>query len=103
MRQNPLTGHKYESTPVVAGLAWWSGLDEATQKCALSATAGAGKLQRQMVADSDAELRPAMEAEGATFAEADKAAYQAATASVYDKYAKDFPELVAALKSAAGL
>lgn len=98
-----LTGHKYESTPVVAGLAWWSGLDEATQNCALSATAEAGKLQRQMVADSDAELRPAMEAEGATFAEADKAAYQAATASVYDKYSNNYPELVAALKSAAGL
>jgi TRAP-type transport system periplasmic protein len=98
-----LTGHKYESTPVVAGLAWWSGQDEATQNCALSATADAGEIQRQMVADSDAALRPTMEADGATFAEADKAAYQAATASVYDKYSNDYPELVAALKSAAGL
>lgn len=98
-----LTGHKYESTPVVAGLAWWSGLDEATQNCALEATAEAGKIQRQMVADSDADLRPKMEAEGAKFAEADKAAYQAATASVYDKYAEKYPDLVSALKAAAGL
>lgn len=98
-----MTGHKYETTPVVAGLAWWSGLDEATQACALSATAEAGATQRQMVADSDAELRPTMEGEGATFAEADKAAYIAATASVYDKYAATYPELVAALKAAAGL
>lgn len=98
-----LTGHKYESTPVVAGLAWWSGLDEATQNCALQATAEAGQMQRQMVADSDAELRPTMEAEGVTFAEADKAAYQAATQSVYDKYAEQYPELVAALREAAGL
>ena len=98
-----LTGHKYESTPVVAGLAWWSGLDEATQRCVLEATAEAGQMQRQMVQASDDELRPKMEAEGATFAEADKAAYQAATQSVYDKYAADYPELVAALRKAAGL
>lgn len=98
-----LTGHKYESTPVVAGLGWWSGLDEATQNCALQATAEAGKLQRGMVQAADTELRPKMEAEGATFAEADKAAYQAATESVYEKYAAQYPELVAALRKAAGL
>jgi len=98
-----ITGHKYETTPVVAGLGWWSGLDEATQKCVLDSTAEAGKLQRQLVFDSDAELKPKMEAEGVTFADADKAAYIAATASVYDKYAKTYPELVAALKKAAGL
>lgn len=98
-----LTGHKYESTPVVAGLGWWSGLDEAKQACALSATEEAGKMQREMVQSSDAELRPKMEAEGVTFAEADKAAYQDATKSVYDKYAAQYPELVAALRKAAGL
>jgi hypothetical protein len=43
-----------------------------------------------------------MEAEGATFADANRDAYIAATASVYDKYAADFPDLVAALKSAVG-
>lgn len=97
-----MTGHKYESTPVVAGLAWWSGLDEATQACALSATAEAGKLQRQLSLEGDETLKPKMEAEGATFAVANREAYIAATASVYDKYAIDFPELVAALKSAVG-
>ncbi|MFV0359429.1 TRAP transporter substrate-binding protein [Tropicimonas sp.] len=98
-----MTGHKYETTPVVAGLVWWSGLDEATQACALEATAEAGKLQRQMVLDSDTDLRPKMEAEGAIFADADRDAYRAATASVYDKYAAQYPELVAALRQAAGL
>jgi len=97
-----MTGHKYESTPVVAGLAWWSGLDEATQTCALSATAEAGKLQRQLSLEGDETLKPKMEAEGATFADANRDAYIAATASVYDKYAADFPDLVAALKSAVG-
>jgi TRAP-type transport system periplasmic protein len=98
-----LTGHKYESTPVVASLAWWSGLDEATQACALSATAEAGKIQRELAHASDEELRPKMEAEGAVFVEADKGAYQAATQSVYDKYAESYPDLVAALRKAAGL
>ncbi|MBC7178591.1 MAG: TRAP transporter substrate-binding protein, partial [Roseovarius sp.] len=67
-----MTGHKYESTPVVAGLAWWSGLDEATQACALSATAEAGKLQRQMSLEGDETLKPKMEAEGSTFADANR-------------------------------
>lgn len=98
-----LTGHKYETTPVVAGLAWWSGLDEATKQCALDATAQAGKIQRELVLKSDEELRPKMEKEGATFAEANKADYQEATKTVYDKYAKEYPELVAALRKAAGL
>ncbi|MBW0159648.1 TRAP transporter substrate-binding protein [Sinorhodobacter sp. B57] len=98
-----LTGHKYESTPVVAGLGWWSSLDEGKQKCALEATAEAGKLQRQLSQEGETTLRPKMEAEGVIFAEADKAAYQAATASVYEKYAANYPELVAALKEAVGI
>lgn len=97
-----LTGHKYESTPVVAGLGWWSGLDEATQTCAIEATAKAGETQRKLSQEGDTTLRPTMEAEGVTFVEADRDAYIAATASVYDKHAATFPELVEALKAAAG-
>lgn len=43
-----------------------------------------------------------MEADGAIFAEANKAAYQEATQAVYDAYAERYPELVAALREAAG-
>ncbi len=98
-----MTGHKYESTPVVASLSWWSGLDEEAQNCAMEATASASDIQRGLSLKGDTTLRPKMEAEGAKFAEADKAAFQAATAGVYDQYAKDYPELVDALKKAAGL
>lgn len=97
-----LTGHKYESTPVVAGLGWWSSLDDKTQGCLLSATAEAGKGQRQQSLDSDAALRPKMEADGAVFAQGDYSAFVKATAPVYDNYAKKYPELVNALKTAAG-
>ena len=98
-----LTGHKYESTPILANLAWWSGLDRATQTCIQDATRKAGDLQRNLMLDADTMLRPKMEAEGVTFVAADKAAYQAATRSVYDKHAAKYPELVAALRKAAGL
>ena len=98
-----MTRHKYESTPVVAGLAWWSGLDEGTQNCLLKATAEAGELQRQLSLEGDETLLPKMEADGAIFAEADRQAYQEATASVHDQYAADYPELVEALRKAAGL
>ncbi|MFN3273249.1 MAG: TRAP transporter substrate-binding protein [Paracoccus sp. (in: a-proteobacteria)] len=97
-----LTGHKYESTPVVAGLGWWSGLDEATQTCALEATAEAGARQRQASLEAEESLRAAMEAEGVTFAEADRDAYIAATTGVYERHAANFPELVEALRAASG-
>ncbi|WP_108660163.1 TRAP transporter substrate-binding protein [Acuticoccus kandeliae] len=97
-----LTGHKYESTPVVAGLAWWSGLDEAMQNCLLEATAKAGEGQRKTSQEQGESLRATMEGEGVTFAEADHDAYVAATASVYDKYAAQYPELVDALRTASG-
>lgn len=96
-----LTGHKYETTPVVAGLGWWSGLDEATQTCISDATAEAGAFQRGISLEQNESLRATMEAEGATFAEIDRDAYIAATAAVYDEFASQFPELVAALRAAA--
>ncbi|TJZ89400.1 TRAP transporter substrate-binding protein [Paracoccus gahaiensis] len=97
-----LTGHKYESTPVVAGLGWWMSLDEATQTCALDATRAAGETQRQLSLEAEESLRATMEAEGVTIVEADRDAYIAATASVYDSYAASHPELVEALRAAAG-
>lgn len=96
-----LTGHKYETTPVVAGLGWWSGLDEATQTCISKATAEAGAFQRGISLEQNESLRATMETEGATFAEIDRDAYIEATAAVYDEYTSQFPELVAALRAAA--
>lgn len=97
-----LTGHMYEATPVVAGQVWWSSLDEATQTCALEATAQAGEEQRQTSLEQNESLRATMEEEGVTFGEADREAYIEATQSVYDSYSEQFPELVDALRSAAG-
>ncbi|MEC5292426.1 TRAP transporter substrate-binding protein [Aurantimonas sp. C2-6-R+9] len=97
-----LTGHKYESTPVVAGLSWWEGLDDKTKNCAMTATKDAGKMQRDLSLEADEELKPKMEAEGVTFVDADRDAYIAATKSVYEKYAAQYPDLVKALQEASG-
>lgn len=96
-----LTAHKYESTPVVAGMVWWSSLSPEKQECALQATAEAGKLQRELSLEQDETLPAKMKKEGVIFHEADREAYVEATQSVYDKYAGQFPELVAALQEAA--
>ena len=98
-----MTGHKYEATPVLASMAWWSGLDEATQGCVQDATDEAGAMQRDLMLSADEELRVTLAEEGVTFLEADKDAYREATRGVYDAYAQEYPELVAALREAAGL
>lgn len=98
-----LTGHKYESSPLVAGLAWWSGLDEATQGCVQQAADEAGQYQRELSATAASDLRPTMEAEGVTFAEIeDRQAFIDATAPVYEGFEAQYPDLVAALREAAG-
>lgn len=96
-----LTAHQYQSTPVVAGMVWWSSLSPEKQECALQATHEAGKLQREMSVEQDENLGPQMEEEGVTFYEADRDAYVEATKAVYDKYAEQFPEMVPALQAAA--
>ena len=68
----------------------------------LDATAQAGETQRQLSLEAEESLRATMESEGVTFADADRDAYIEATAPVYDKYAQSFPELVEALRAAAG-
>ena len=97
-----LTGHKYESTPVVAGLGWWSSLDEATADCITQATAEAGEWQRNTSLEQNESLRATMEGEGVTFAEVERQPFIDATQSVYDSYAGQYPELVEALRQAAG-
>lgn len=94
-----LTGHKYESTPVVASLSWWSNLDEGTKDCVQAATEQAGWYQRGLSLEASSSLQATMEEGGAKFAEVtDRQAFIDGTASVYDEYAKQYPALVKALR-----
>ncbi|WMT91881.1 TRAP transporter substrate-binding protein [Pelagibacterium sp. H642] len=97
-----LTGHQYQSTPVVAGLGWWESLDAASQECVQGAAQDAGAYQRDLSFEANNSLQATMEEEGTTFTEVeDRQAFVDATASVYDTYAERFPNFVPALLEAA--
>ena len=96
-----LTGHKYEGTPVVAGLGWWSGLSDDDKACITNAAKEAGWYQRGRSLLDNATLKAQMESEGAKFMEVDKNAFAEGTASVYAKYEESLGEFVSKLKSAA--
>jgi tripartite ATP-independent transporter DctP family solute receptor len=89
-----LTGHKYETTPLLASKMIWDTLSKDDQKAILEAAAEAGKLNRQMSLASDAELRKKLAAAGVQFNEVDKAPFVAKTKPVYDKWSKQYPDLV---------
>jgi len=94
-----LTGHKYEATPVIAGLGWWNGLDDASRTCIEEAVAQAGWYQRGRSHMDNQSLRAQMESEGAKFLDVDQSAFAEATASVYDQYAEEYGELIDLLRN----
>ncbi|GAB5467458.1 MAG: TRAP transporter substrate-binding protein [Rhodospirillales bacterium] len=93
-----MTGHKYETTPVVAGLGWWSGLSEEERACITSAVEQAGWYQRGRSHLDGLSLRATMEAEGAKFMDVDQSAFAEATAPVYDAYAEQYGGIVGKLR-----
>lgn len=96
-----LTGHKYEATPLLASKMVFDGLSKADQAAVLEAAAEAGKLNREMSAKADKELRSKMEDAGVKFNTIDPAPFVAKTKPVYDKWEKQFPELVALVRKEA--
>lgn len=93
-----MTGHKYETTPVVAGLAWWNGLSDAHRACIGDAVTQAGWYQRGRSQVDNQALRAKMEAEGAKFLDVDQSIFAAATASVYDLYSDKYGDIVNLLR-----
>ncbi|MDO5659191.1 MAG: TRAP transporter substrate-binding protein [Paracoccus sp. (in: a-proteobacteria)] len=98
-----LTGHKYETTPLLASMAWWSRLSPEDQECVQSAADEATAFQRQTAHEQEAEIRAQLEAEGAIITELDdRQAFIDATSGVYEQYRARFPELVDAIVAASG-
>lgn len=95
-----MTGHQYQSTPVVAGLAWWESLDETTQNCVTSAAKQAGWYQRGRNMFEAKRLKAVLESEGAIFSEVDYNAFVKATAPVYEKYETQYGDFLKKLKKA---
>ena len=93
-----MSGHKYESTPVIAGLAWWKGLSDSDRNCISDAVKQAGWYQRGRSHLDNQTLRAKMEKEGAKFLDVDQKAFAEATAGVYDKYAKKHGDVIKLLR-----
>ncbi|CAO3447285.1 TRAP-type C4-dicarboxylate transport system, periplasmic component [Azospirillum argentinense] len=96
-----LTGHKYEATPLLASKMVFDTMSKADQKAVLDAAAEAGRLNRELSAKADKELRTKMEDAGVKFNTVDPAPFVAKTKPVYDKWEKQFPELVALVRKEA--
>ena len=96
-----MTGHKYEGTPVVAGLGWWKSLSDGQRSCIERSAKEAGWYQRGRSLMDNANLKTTMEKEGAKFKNVDQKIFSDATKSVYDKYEKQYGDFVVKLRKAA--
>lgn len=96
-----LTGHKYESTPLLMSKVVWDSLSSEDQQAVQEAAVEAGEFNRQASLEADENLRSAMEEEGVEFNDVDKAPFIEATQSVYDDWRKQYPELVEMVVEAA--
>ncbi|MFC3570820.1 TRAP transporter substrate-binding protein [Paracoccus sp. TOH] len=96
-----LTHHKYEATPFLASKMIFDTLSAEDQQIVRDAAKEAGALNRQMVREQTEALQAEMEAAGVTFNEVDPAPFVEATQPVYDKWRKDYPELVDEIVAAA--
>lgn len=97
-----LTGHKYESAPLLASMAWWSSLTPENQACVDQAAKASMWYQRGMSWEASQSLVETLTNEDVTVTEiADRQAFIDATAKVYDDYSAQFPDLVKLLREEA--
>ncbi len=81
-----LTGHKYEMTPLLMSKRTWDRLSEADRQVLMEAAAEATALQRKLSQESEDKLLADLKTKGVQVNVADKAAFEAATAQVDDKW-----------------
>ncbi|WP_028291929.1 TRAP transporter substrate-binding protein [Oceanobacter kriegii] len=94
-----MTGHQYQSNPVVASLMWWNGLSDSDKACITDSAEQAGWYQRGSNLIANQKLRQVIEDEGGKFAEVDHAAFAKATQPVIEKYQKKLGSFVDELKA----
>ncbi|TVU89833.1 TRAP transporter substrate-binding protein [Vreelandella titanicae] len=96
-----LTGHKYESTPLLMSKMVWDTLSPEYQEVIQQAAVEAGEFNRQASLEADDALRSKMEEAGVAFSEVNPEPFVEATSSVYDQWAEEYPELVEMVVNAA--
>ncbi|MEE2763263.1 MAG: TRAP transporter substrate-binding protein [Pseudomonadota bacterium] len=96
-----MTGHQYQSTPVVAGLGWWSSLSDENRECITQAAEQAGWYQRGRSYVLNQNLKTAIKNEGGKMADVDRDAFKAAMDEVYESYEEKLGAFVNDLRKAA--
>lgn len=96
-----LTGHKYESTPLLMSKMVWDMLPPEHQEVIQTAAVEAGEYNRQASLEADEALRTEMEAAGVAINDVENAPFIEATSSVYDLWRERYPELVEMVVNAA--
>lgn len=97
-----LTGHKYESTPVLASKMIWATLSKDDQKAIQTAAVEAGKLNRELSRKAEVDLRQQMSDKGVKFNEVEREAFAEKTRDVHDSWKSRFPELYELIVKEAG-
>ncbi len=82
-----ITNHKYESCPFIISENVWSKLSENQQNILAEGAQKFAVIHREMVRSNEANLLADLEAKGMQVSRPDTSTFQAATASVYEKWA----------------
>ncbi|MDS9469008.1 DctP family TRAP transporter solute-binding subunit [Paracoccus sp. MBLB3053] len=95
-----MTQHVWGAATLVLSKPVWEKLSPEDQQIVEAAAQEWGEKQRQMVADSDAEMIAKLKEKGMEFNDVDKAAFEAAVQPVWDQNADVFgPDLMAIMES----
>ncbi|MDD9883353.1 MAG: TRAP transporter substrate-binding protein [Gammaproteobacteria bacterium] len=95
------SNHKYEMAPILASKKWWDTLSAGDRRLIQNAMDAATWYNRGVFLIADSELEQQLIREGAKFNEVDTAAFKAATAGVYAKWADEIGDIVPRIQQAA--
>lgn len=96
-----MTQHVWGSAALVVSSQVWNQISAEDQAVVQAAALEWGKKQRQMVADSDAEMTEKLKAEGMEFNDVDRAAFAEAVAPIWASEAEAYgPDLMALMDAA---
>ena len=98
-----LSGHFYSPAPLVMSLRKFNSLKPELQTILMETAVEAALFQRNLIRDSEVEMLKELEAWGMTINTVDKAIFENAMSSVYDRFLKENPnwvELVEQIRAA---
>lgn len=98
-----LSGHIYNSLPLVASKKWWDSIDDKTRQLITTEFAKGRDEERAMLAEREAAMLDELKAKGMQVNETDSKAFQSQTEGVWKMYESRFgPELMSLAREARG-